>query len=333
MMRLIFAALATTFIFSPFAGPAAAAEKAFTVEITEWEVPWPGTRPRDPWYGPDEKVWFVGQVGHYVATLDPKTDEFMRYDLERGAGPHTVIVDDAGAWYAGNRVQHIGLIDPKTGQREIFKLPGDGVRDPHTMAFTSGGDIWFTVQHGNQVGLLKRETRQITLYDINFPGSRPYGLVVDKGDRPWFVLFGTNALATIDPATGNVTTFRLPRSEAHPRRLDTTSDGMVWYVDFANGYLGRYNPGTHHFEEWQTPGGRASGPYAMGADGQGRLWFVETGMHPNRFVGFDPISETFTEPVPIGSGGRVVRNMMYHEESRAFWFGTDTDTIGRAMVK
>jgi virginiamycin B lyase len=72
----------------------------------------------------------------YVATFDPKSGEFKRYDLEEGAGPHTVIVDEAGAWYAGNRVRHIGLIDPKTGNRKIFELPGDGYRDPHTMAFT-----------------------------------------------------------------------------------------------------------------------------------------------------------------------------------------------------
>lgn len=330
MIRLFFAACAAAFIFSPLA---AAEVKEPAVEITEWEVPWPDTRPRDPWYGPEDKVWFVGQVGHYVATLDPKTGAFKRYDLEKGAGPHTVIVDEAGAWYAGNRVQHIGRIDPQTGQREIFELPGDGVRDPHTMAFTKQGDIWFSVQHGNQVGHLKRETREIVLYDIASPRARPYGLVVDEQDRPWFVLFGTNALGTIDPATGQITEIRLPRSEARPRRLAVTADGMVWYVDFAQGYLGRYNPATQAIDEWPTPGGRASGPYAMGADAQGRLWWVETGIMPNRFVGFDPASERFTAPVAIGSGGGVVRNMMFHQGTGSFWFGTDTDTIGRATVR
>jgi virginiamycin B lyase len=333
MDRFIFAACAAAFIFSPLAGSAVPGANGPAVEITEWKVPWPDSRPRDPWYGPGDKVWFVGQVGDYVATLDPKTGEFKRYGLEEGAGPHTVIADEAGAWYAGNKVQHIGRIDPDTGQREIFGLPGDGVRDPHTMAFTREGDIWFSVQHGNQVGHLKRETREITLYDIDSPRSRPYGLVVDEKDRPWFTLFGTNAIGTIDPATGKVSEIRLPRSESRPRRLDITADGMVWYVDFAHGYLGRYNPVTGAVDEWPTPGGRASGPYAMGADAQGRLWFVETGTTPNRFVGFDPASEKFTAPAPIGSGGGVVRNMMFHERTGSFWFGTDTNTIGRTTVR
>jgi virginiamycin B lyase len=325
----LFLAVCAALVLSVSPGQASEAQ----LEITEWVVPWSDTRPRDPWYGPQDIVWFVGQVGHYVATLDPKTGEFKRYDLEAGAGPHTVIADEAGAWYAGNRVQHIGLIDPATGSRDIFELPGDGQRDPHTMAFNSRGDIWFTVQHGNQVGLLQRETRRITLYTMEIPRSRPYGLVVDDQDRPWFVLFGTNALGTIDPATAELRTIRLPRSDARPRRLDVTADGMIWYVDFAQGYLGRYDPRTEKVDEWLTPGGRASGPYAMGADGQGRLWFVETGMRPNRFVGFDPESENFTEPFAIDSGGGTVRHMMFQETTGSFWFGTDTNTIGRAKVR
>ncbi|WP_429885765.1 virginiamycin B lyase family protein [Geoalkalibacter halelectricus] len=304
-----------------------------TLEITEWQVPWNNTRPRDPWYGPDGKVWFVGQVGHYVATLDPESGEFKRFDLEEGAGPHTVIVDGEGAWYAGNRVQHIGLIDLHMKAREIYWLPGEGERDPHTMAFTKAGDIWFTVQHGNQVGFMHRETREINLYDMKTSRSRPYGLVLDARDRPWIVLFGTNALATIDPETRQVEEIRLPRSEARPRRLAVTADGMIWYVDYARGYLGRYDPQAWAIAEWRAPAAQDSGPYAMGADGEGRLWFVETGVFPNRFVGFDPQTQTFTPPITIGSGGRVVRHMMFHSGTNSFWFGTDTDTIGRAQVK
>jgi len=317
----------------PWMTPAAEKTGGPLLDITEWEVPWVNTRPRDPWYGPSDKVWFVGQTGHYVATLYPRSGEFIRYELEAGAGPHTVIADESGAWYAGNRAQHIGRIDPNTGMREIIPLPGAGTRDPHTMAFTRKGDIWFSVQHGNQVGFLNRESRKITLYDIATPRARPYGLVVDAQDRPWFVLFGTNALGTLDSATGKVREIQLPRSESRPRRLAVTADAMVWYVDFAQGYLGRFNPKTEAITEWPMPGGRACGPYAMAADAQGRLWYVETGIRPNRFVGFDPKTEAFTEPIPIDSGGGSVRHMIFHAGTNSLWFGTDANTIGRATVR
>ncbi|MGM0547340.1 MAG: hypothetical protein ACQEST_11545 [Bacteroidota bacterium] len=67
------------------------------VSITEWEVRWEESRPRDPYVAPNGDVWFVGQRTHYVAEFDPDTEEFTnKFDLEDGAGPHTVIVDDEG---------------------------------------------------------------------------------------------------------------------------------------------------------------------------------------------------------------------------------------------
>ena len=41
------------------------------LQLTEWTVPWPESRPRDPAVAPDGRVWFVGQAGNYVAVLDP----------------------------------------------------------------------------------------------------------------------------------------------------------------------------------------------------------------------------------------------------------------------
>ncbi|MDX1429049.1 MAG: hypothetical protein R3282_02125, partial [Rhodothermales bacterium] len=64
------------------------------VEITEWEVPWASSRPRDPYVAPDGRVWFVGQRSDYAAVFDPSTQEFSRFDLESGAGPHNLIVDE-----------------------------------------------------------------------------------------------------------------------------------------------------------------------------------------------------------------------------------------------
>src|SRR5690606_14576748 len=127
-----------------------AAETSPTVEIKEREVPWEESRPRDPWVAGPDTVWFVGQRSHYAATLNPTTGEFKKYDLPEGAGPHTVIADENGAWYAGNLKQHIGFIDPESGDIEQIALPGDGRRDSHTMDFDSDGNIWFTEQGGNR---------------------------------------------------------------------------------------------------------------------------------------------------------------------------------------
>ena len=136
------------------------------VEMREWEVPWKNSRPRDPMRDPTSgRVWFVGQEGNYVATLDPRTGEFKRYAVDDGTNPHNVIVDARGdAWYAGNRNGMIGRIDKLSGELTRSRMPDRAARDPHTLALDPrGGDLWFTVQGGNRVGRLEPKTGRVRL--------------------------------------------------------------------------------------------------------------------------------------------------------------------------
>ena len=111
-----------------------------------------------------------------------------------------------------------------------------------------------------------------------------------------------------------------------------TSDDRVWYVDYARGYLGRLDPATGQVQEWAALGGASSRPYAMAVDERDRLWFVESGVQPNRLVGFDPKTNQFFSSTEIKSGGGTVRHMVYHQPTRSIWFGTDANTIGRAQI-
>ena len=313
-------------------GTAGSAEEAFSaaVEIREWEVPYADSRPRDPFVAPDGRVWFVGQRSHYAAVLDPESGEFRRYDLPEGAGPHNLIVDGDGiVWYAGNLVGNIGRLDPATGEVQVFRTL---VRDPHTLVFAPDGTIWFTAQQGNRVGHFVPETGLVRLIEVPTPSARPYGIVLDGSGRVWVAEFGTNKIGVTDTASMAYREIELPRAETRPRRVVVTPDGMVWYVDYAQGMLGRLDPETETVQEWPAPAGAGSHPYAMAADSAGRIWFVETGPQPNRFVGFEPASETFSEPVAITSGGGSVRHMHFDQATNAIWFGTDTNTIGRAQL-
>lgn len=313
---------------------AMAADDTSDVAIEEWTVPYEDSRPRDPYVGPDGRVWFVGQKSDYVGSLDPKTGEFEKFDLERGTGPHTVIVgDDGTVWIAGNMKAYIGKMDPATGDIEKIPMPNEKATDPHTMDFTSDGDIWFTLQVSNRIGYLDTETNEVRIAEVPTAMARPYGLKVDENDDAWVVLLGTNKLAFVDRETMSVKEVGLPREGTRPRRIGLTSDGSVWYVDYNEGYLGRYNPATEAIDEWQMPGGTSARPYGMAVDDRDDVWFVETGPNPNRFVGFDPQTETFTAGAAIPSGGGTVRHMYFHEPTGAVWFGADTNTIGRALVR
>ncbi|WP_247869877.1 lyase [Methylophaga sp. SB9B] len=305
-----------------------------SLDFYEWNVEWQNTRPRDPYVSPDGSVWFVGQVGDYVARLDPVSGEMQRYEIPK-AGPHTVIVDKQGyPWYAGNKDKHIGRLDPASGEVTRYEMP-EGVNDPHTMDWTSDGNIWFTVQRSGIagfIGTLNTESGEVDIIEVPGNNMRPYGLVVDKQDRPWIAFMGSNAIGTVDPQTMQLEIINTPNEESIIRRIGLTSDGRVWWVDADVGYVGVYNPRDKSMQQWQTPGGESAGLYAMTVDNQDRIWYVETGLQPNRFIGFDSKTEQFIAIDEVPSGGQTVRHMMFDKESNAIWFGTDAHTIGRAVV-
>lgn len=318
--------------------PAWAEAPEVDVSIQEWPVPWARSRPRDPAVADDGRVWFVGQGDDYLAVMDPEGGKdgkatFRRYDLPDGTGPHNVVIGpDGNLWVAGNRNQRIIRMFPKSGGKTNFGIDRDGA-DPHTQMFGPAGHLWFTLQHYNAIGRLETDRGNIELIRLSTENARPYGLDIAANGDVWFAQFGTNKLARLRPGTLQVKEYVLPREDARPRRLAVADDGRVWYVDYAGGYLGRLDPTDVSFDEWQAPAGSEALPYAMGLDGKGRPWFVQTGPDPNTLVGFDPGSERFVAEIEIPSGGGAVRHMVWDPERSSFWFGTDTNTIVRAKVE
>lgn len=309
------------------------------LQIDEWTVPYAESRPRDPYVGPDGRVWFVGQRTHYAAALDPKTGEFVKYDMDEGTGPHNLIVDDDGMiYYAGNAAKHIGIIDPATGEIDKIMMTDERARDPHTLVWTEDHDIWFTVQGGNLIGFLDTDTREVRLVDApeveggRGTSSRPYGIELDSKGRPWIAHFGTNLIGMVDPGSFELVGYDLPEG-SRPRRIVVDTKDRVWYVDYSRGKLGLVVEGDGFQREWDLPAGEQSRPYAAAIDKDDRIWLVETGVQPNRFVGFDTNSEAFLDVVEVGSGGGTIRHMYYDQATDAIWFGTDVNTVGRAVLK
>jgi virginiamycin B lyase len=304
------------------------------VEITEWTVPWEKTRPRDPYVAPDGRVFFVGQTGNYIAVLDPNSGQFKRFDIDAGTHPHNLIVDRQGmVWYAGNRNGMIGKLDPATGKITRYPMPDPAARDPHTLVFDPTGNIWFTAQRSNYVGRLDTRSGKVDLVKLTAERASPYGIVTDRSGRVWFNEFGVPKIASIDPKTLEVKEFALPHDRARARRIGLTSDGKVWYADYTRGFLGRLDPVTGKVDEWANPSGAQSMPYAMAVDDRDRVWYVETGVQPNRLVGFDTKKGEVISITPIAkSGALTVRHMYYHAPTKTIWFGTDAGTIARAKV-
>jgi len=48
------------------------------------------------------------------------------------------------------------------------------------------------------------------------------------------------------------------------------------------------------------------------------VWYAETGVTPNRVIGFNRKTQSFLAPTPIASGGGVVRNMVASPDGKLY---------------
>ena len=289
-----------------------AAVEMLNVDIKEYTVPTPKSRPHDPAFAPDGSLWYTGQAANKLGRLDPKTREFKEYPLKTpNSGPHGLVADKGGnIWFTAISGGYVGKLDPKTGAIAEFR-PSDGAEiDPHTPVFDHHGILWFTNQETNYIGRLDPKTGKMTLTKSPTPRAVPYGIVVTQNNVPFFCEFGTNKLASIDPNTMKIREYTLPAANARPRRIALGPDGTIYYTDFARGYLGHFDPASGKLlKEWASPGGTGSEPYGIAITNDGEVWYSESGVNPNTLVRFDPKSDSFsTKQIP--SGGGVVRNMV-----------------------
>ena len=319
--RCLFTLAATIAVF--------ATAETLNVQIKEYEVPTPHSRPHDPALAPDGSLWYTGQTANKLGRLDPKTGKFKEYPLKTaGSGPHGLVSDkDGNIWFTAISGGYVGKLDPKTGEITEYR-PSDGVEiDPHTPVFDHDGILWFTNEETNYIGRLDPKTGKMILTRSLTPHAVPYGIVITQNNVPFFCEFGTNKLASIDPETMKIREYTLPAKSARPRRIALAPDGTIYYTDYARGYLGHFDSaGGKLLKEWASPGGTQAEPYGIAVTNDGAVWYSESGVNPNTLVRFDPKSESFGA-TKIPSGGGVVRNMVATPDRRLYLAGSGVNKV------
>ncbi len=315
----------------------AAITDAVDVKFDQWMTPSTPAYPHDPAVAPDGSIWYTGQRANVVGRFDPATQQFKEFALPTpNSGPHGLQADKEGnIWYTGNAAGLIGKIDPKSGKVTEYKMPNPKAKDPHTIAFLQDGRIFFTVQAGNFIGSLdpKAPGGAIKLVESPTANSRPYGVRLDSKGVPYFDEFNSNKIASADPKTLIIREYPLPDPKARPRRIAVGKDDTVWYGDYARGFLGHLDPKTGKVEEFQSPGGPESKPYAIDVTADGAVWYVETGDETkNMLVRFNPETKKF-QTWAIPGGGGTVRNMEIDKQGNLWLAESGVGRISRVTIK
>ncbi len=303
------------------------------IDIKEWQVPIPGSRPHDPLASRDGAIWYTGQMTNRLGRVDPKSGQIKEYPLKTPlTAPHGLVEDKSGnIWFTGNNQALVGRLDPKSGAVTEYRMPDPKARDPHSLHFDQSGMLWFTLQQSNMIGRLDPASGQIKLVTAPTARARPYGIMVNSKGVPFVALFGTNKIGRIDPGTMEIREYALPDPKARPRRMAFTGDDVIWYSDFPRGFLGRLDPVTGHVTEWRSPGGPRSQPYGIVAS-KGVIWYSESGTRPNTVVRFDPKTQNFQTWV-IPSGGYIVRKMDVTPDGNPVLATSTVNGVGLVEVK
>ncbi len=297
----------------------------FEIEFIEWQAPTLGQRSRDPVEAPDGSIWWTGMYASLIGRLDPETGEMEEFRLPAAARPHSIIPDEDGnIWYTGNSNSTIGMLDPDTGI--ITQYPTQA-RDPHTMAWHPNGDLYFTSQNAGMLGRLDPQTGQV---DEITTEPRPYGIKVADNGTLYIAYNGTNKIGAMDPETMEVSYYTIAEPQTRIRRLDLASDGTIWYVNSTMGRIGHLDPRTGEYQEWDSPSGPDSHPYAISVIDD-VVWYNESGMRPDALVRFEPESETF-QSWAIPSGVGIVRNTWVTEEGNLLIHQSSTNKIGLVKI-
>jgi virginiamycin B lyase len=156
---------------------------------------------------PSGEVWFGLLAGGAVGRLDPATGASSYYPL---ANPRATVF--AMAADSRNRVYFTELLDGKLGvvssmmatvsERVIpstFGAPGS----LYGVVVGSPGVIWFASAGANAIVRYEPRRDLLTFYQLNAPGSAPFGLALDGQGRLWYTANGADTnflgLLTVKP--------------------------------------------------------------------------------------------------------------------------------------
>lgn len=295
--------------------------KTLLGKVAEWPVPTPRYA-RDPVPAPDGTIYFSEMEADRIARFNPKSQKFQEWNLRAGTKPRGLVVAGDGRVFFGSAGYGvIGEFDPATGKVREY-IASNVNSEPYTLAFDAKGDVWFTGRKTGIVGRVERSSGKVSEFSI---GADPYGVVPDLLGYIWVTRRTADRLSRLDPQTGQVVEVVLPPG-SQPRRAAVSPDGMLWISLYGTGRLAKVNCASLTIvNTYLMPGGPNAGPYAVTADGGGRIWVSE--IQTDSVAVFDAQRETF-RVLKLPTKDTGVRKATIDASGRFWYVGSHSGKIG-----
>ena len=224
---------------------------------------------------------------------------------------------DGSIWWAGQRANLIGRINPATGEMQEYLLPANAM--PHSVTPDSDGNIWYTGNKNGTIGKLKPKTGKITEFkmpDIN--AKDPHTATFDNKGILWFTAQHSNMVGQLNPNTGEIKLVTMPTKGSRPYGIKIDANGNPWVACNGSNCLVKVNPQTMQLTQINLPN-NATRVRRLDIAADGNIWYVNSAR--GRLGRYNPNTGNIKEwPSPSGDKSHpyaiaVVNGVVWYNES------------------
>lgn len=225
--------------------------------------------------------------------------------------------DDGLIWWAGQRANLIGQLNPITGEMKEYTLPESSM--PHTVTKDHLGNIWYTGNKNGSVGKLDITSEKITEFTMpNKQAKDPHSAIFDKQGILWFTLQHSNMIGRLDPSTGKIklVTMNAPKSKPYGIKID--AQGTPWVACNGRNCLVKVNTKTMELTDILLPNVDTR-VRRLDIASDGMIWYVNSSQ--GRIGRYNPNNGDIKEwPSPSGAKSHpyaiaVVDGIVWYNES------------------
>jgi len=225
--------------------------------------------------------------------------------LNPGGEAYEINRDDMGRlWISDFSSHEVWGIDPTNGTYEVYPVSGSPVD-----ARQAGGWLWWATGVGNILGRVSTNDGSYTEWQVpDAPGFLSTNL--DDQGRLYATDSSNPYLYRQDAEMGQLCTYSLPGYGAG--NYIVRYGRYLWVDNFVDSIIIRFQIDSDSLTWWSLPAG--SSPFGMAVDGQGNLWYADSGS--KAIAQLDPNTSQLTVyPLPIGN-----QPMMITVQSNEIWF-------------
>jgi virginiamycin B lyase len=212
-------------------------------------------------------AWYGDASGAMISRMSPD-GEIKSFPLGTPIARlgRLTVADDGAIWFAESTAYGFTQLKDGVLTRNVPKSVRGG---PYGVAVDEHGNLWGTLQSGNQVVKIS-PGGEIAEFEIPTRGSAPSDIAVDGAGDVWFLEFRSNKIGKFDE--GKFTEFEVPGKWGGLTGLTAAPDGSVWFGLLRGNSIGRVRNG--EIKLFPLPRADAR-PYTLAADKEGNIWYAD----------------------------------------------------------